>query len=207
VTYRAFRKFERGLAICVTSPHLLVAEVSTDCVLSNTAVVFAIAGRAAFALLQSRVHEVWARSFASTLEDRLRYTPSDCFETFPLPPGYAAVPALEEAGRAYLDYRAALMIARDQGMTPTYNRFHKAADEAEDIAELRRLHGVMDAVVLQAYGWEDLADRAQAQFLEEAGEDDHQYRGRLFWPAAFRDELLARLLRLNEDRAVEERRL
>ncbi len=186
------------------SPHLAIAFVPARQVLAKTLAVFALSTHAAFATLQSRVHEVWARFFASTLEDRLRYTPSDCFETFPLPPGYADAPALEAVGRAYHDHRAALMIARDQGMTPTYNRFHTRADDAADIATLRGLHHAMDDAVLRAYGWDDLADRAVAQFLDEHSEDDHRYQGRLFWPAPFRDALLARLLRLNEERAMVE---
>ncbi|WP_244646962.1 Eco57I restriction-modification methylase domain-containing protein [Sphingomonas sp. CFBP 8760] len=186
------------------SPHLSFAMVPAGICLAKTLAVFALSTHAAFATLQSRVHEVWARFFASTLEDRLRYTPSDCFETFPLPPGYADAPALEAAGRAYHDHRAALMIARDQGMTPTYNRFHARADDAADIVTLRGLHHAMDDAVLRAYGWDDLADRAAAQFLDEHSEDDHRYQGRLFWPAPFRDALLARLLRLNEERAMAE---
>jgi len=97
------------------------------------------------------------------------------------------------------------MIARDQGMTPTYNRFHARTDDAADIVELRRLHHAMDEAVLRAYGWDDLASAAAPQFLDEASEDDHRYQGRLFWPAPFRDALLARLLRLNEERAMAER--
>jgi hypothetical protein len=187
------------------SPHLAIAMVPATICLAKTLAVFTLSTHAAFASLQSRVHEVWTRFFASTLEDRLRYTPSDCFETFPLPPGYADAPDLDAAGQAYHDHRAALMIARDQGMTPTYNRFHTAADQADDIAELRRLHAVMDGAVLRAYGWDDLAERAVPEHLAE-DEPDHQYRGRLHWPAAFRDELLARLLLLNRERAVAEAR-
>ncbi len=189
------------------SPHLAIARVSSRQVLAKTLAVFAFSTHAAFATLQSRVHEVWARFFASSMKDDLRYTPSDCFETFPLPPGYAEAPDLEAAGQAYHDHRAALMIARGQGMTPTYNRFHARAEDAGDIVALRRLHGDMDRAVLRAYGWDDLAERAAPVFLDEGTEDDHQYQGRLFWPAAFRDELLARLLRLNEQRAAAERSL
>ena len=39
-----------------------------------------------FASLQCRVHEFWARFFCVTMKDDLRYTPTDCFETFPFPP-------------------------------------------------------------------------------------------------------------------------
>jgi hypothetical protein len=186
---------------CGATPHIAFARVPSAGCFANTLAVFALSTHAAFATLQSRVHELWARFFGSSMKDDLRYTPSDCFETFPLPPGYADAPELEEVGRAYHDHRAALMIAAAQGMTPTYNRFHRAGEEAADIAELRRLHDAMDRAVLRAYGWDDLAESAHPLFLDAESEDDHRYQGRLFWPAPFRDALLARLLRLNEERA------
>jgi len=192
---------------CGATPHVAFARLPNGSVFSHTTAIFAFDSLAAFATLQSRVHEVWTRFFASTLEDRLRYTPSDCFETFPLPPGHADALDLEAAGRAYHDHRAALMIARDQGMTPTYNRFHRATDTQDDIATLRDLHHAMDRAVLAAYGWDDLAAEAAPVFLDAESEDDHRYQGRLFWPAPFRDAVLARLLKLNEERVRMERML
>ena len=73
----------------------------------------------------------------------------------------------------------------------------------------------MDRAVLRAYAasastpedaaaWNDLADRAEPIFLDETNEDDHTYQGRLFWPSAFRDEVLSRLLALNAERAAAE---
>jgi hypothetical protein len=62
----------------------------------------------------------------------------------------------------------------------------------------------MDRAVLRAYGWDDLAARAEPAFLDETNEDDHTYQGRLFWPSAFRDEVLARLLALNAERHADE---
>ena len=127
--------------------------------------------------------------------------------------------ALEAVGDAYHAHRAALMIAANKGMTKTYNRLHDPHDKAADIVELRRLHAMMDDAVLRAYGWGDLAARAHPgdprngiargedapRFLTEDDEDDHKYQNRLFWPAPFRDELLARLLKLNEERAAAEK--
>jgi hypothetical protein len=168
-------------------------------------VVFAFEGFAPFVGLQSRPHEIWARFFASSMKDDLRYTPSDCFATFPFPDGFETSPRLEAAGRAYHDHRAALMIARNEGMTKTYNRFHDPDEWAEDIVRLRELHAEMDLAVLYAYGWDDLAARAEPIFLDETNEDDHTYQGRLFWPSAFRDEALARLLALNAECAKAER--
>jgi hypothetical protein len=40
----------------------------------------------------------------------------------------------------------------------------------------------MDRAVLEAYGWHDLAARAEPIFLDETNEDDHTYQSRLFWP-------------------------
>lgn len=200
--YKTIGSLSHVLAInCGATPHLCFARLATGPTFSHTLAVFALPTFSAFATLQSRVHEVWTRFFASTLEDRLRYTPSDCFETFPLPPGYADAPALEHAGQRYHNARAALMIARGQGMTPTYNRFHRATDQADDIVSLRALHHEIDRAVLTAYGWGDLAEAAAPVFLEAEHEDDHRYQRRLFWPAPFRDAVLARLLRLNEERA------
>lgn len=217
--YRAISKLDSVLITCRVSPHLSLTTVPAAQVFGESVDVFALSTRSAFATLQSRVHEVWARFFASSMKDDLRYTPSDCFETFPLPPGHDSATTLEAAGEAYHAHRAAMMVATDKGMTKTYNRFHDPLDKAADIVELRRLHAMMDDAVLRAYGWDDLADRAHAgdpdngiaqgedaaRFLTEDDEDDHKYQNRLFWPAPFRDELLARLLKLNEERAAAEK--
>jgi type II restriction/modification system DNA methylase subunit YeeA len=40
-----------------------------------------------FGILHSRFHELWSLRMGTSLEDRPRYTPSTCFETFPLPCG------------------------------------------------------------------------------------------------------------------------
>ena len=120
------------------------------------------------------------------------------------------------AGQTYLDLRAALMTVREEGMTQTYNRFHDPAQQTADIVRLREFHAEMDRAVLRAYAasasneedaarWSSLADRAEPIFLDVTNEDDHTYQGRLFWPSAFRDEVLSRLLALNAERAAAER--
>ncbi len=98
------------------------------------------------------------------------------------------------------------MSTRNEGLTKTYNRFHNRTETSADIIRLRELHAAMDGAVLRAYGWNDLADRANAEYLDERNEDDHKHQDRFFWPAHFRDEVLARLLELNSQRAEEDRR-
>ena len=90
------------------------------------------------------------------MKDDLRYTPSDCFETFPFPDGWEARQPLEATGQAYYEHRAALMIRNNEGMTKTYNRFHDPYENEPDISQLRELHAAMDRTVLDAYGWTDI---------------------------------------------------
>ena len=45
------------------------------------------------------------------------------------------------------------MIKHEEGITPTYNRFHDPNEIDPDIVKLRQLHEVMDRAVLDAYGW------------------------------------------------------
>jgi len=218
--YRAIAPLERVLVRSLTSTQFpTFTFLEGGRVYDQTLVVWATPEHKQQALLSSRAHEVWVRFLGATMKDDSRYNIADCFETFPFPTGFESDPALEAAGRAYHDHRAALMVARNEGMTKTYNRFHDPDEQTEDIVRLRELHAAMDRAVLRAYGWGDLAGRAEAVFLERPAdengkgyrpgepEDDHTYQGRLFWPSDFRDEVLARLLALNAERHAEEVRL
>ena len=176
-------------------------------VYGESLIVFPLTNHAAFCGLQSRPHELWSRSFGSSMKDDLRYTPSDCFETFPFPPDWHTRQDLEAPGKAYYDYRATLMIDNNEGLTKTYNRFHDPNEDTPTIAKLRDLHTAMDRAVLNAYGWQDI--HTDCAFLldyeidkEEWGAKKKPYRYR--WPNEVRDEVLARLLELNAQRAAAE---
>lgn len=177
---------------------------------AESLVVIALPTQAAFAGLQSRVHEVWARLMGSSIKDDLRYTPSDCFETFPFPADFETRPALEMAGQAYYDFRAALMVRNDEGLTKTYTRFHDPGEMSSAIVELRRLHDAMDRVVLDAYGWTNLHPVCDffPEFDDEDSDDEEsdgkKKRFRYRWPDELRDDVLARLLVMNQQRYEEE---
>jgi hypothetical protein len=195
--------FDRVLAMGRHATHHTLGLQSNQTIFSDALSIFLKNTYYDFALLQSRIHEVWAKFLGSSLKDDPRYIPEDCYETFPFPTG-ATIAECEERGRDYYNRRGSLMIARNEGMTRTYNRFHDVNENATDLRELRRLHADMDRAVLRAYCWDDLADNVEAAFLNEDTEDDHVYQGRLFWPSDFRDEVLARLLALNAERHSEE---
>lgn len=142
-------------------------------------------------VVQSTVDEIWVRMMASSMKDDLRYTPSDCFETFPFPTDYERDPALEAAGREYYEFRASLMIRNNQGLTKTYNLFHNPEEQSADFKKLRALHHTMDRAVLDAYGWKEIQPIPQheAEFEEEQVDDDElsstkkpKRKYRLRWP-------------------------
>jgi type II restriction/modification system DNA methylase subunit YeeA len=59
-----------------------------ECVLADhQLVVTAREDDATFGILHSRFHELWSLRLGTSLEDRPRYTPTTCFETFPFPAG------------------------------------------------------------------------------------------------------------------------
>jgi hypothetical protein len=201
---------DRVFAISCVSPWLAFGEIDSRVVASHAAVVVADESPSTFATIQSRPHEVWTLFMASSLEDRLRYTPSDCFETFPFPEDYETNEHLKAAGRKYYDFRSDLMIRNDEGLTKTYNRFHDPNEDSAGIQRLRELHATMDRVVLDAYGWQDIQPVCDffPEFDDEEEEEDggrpkkKKYRYR--WPEDIHDEVLARLLDLNRQRALEE---
>ena len=188
------------------SPHHAFAIVDGGSVYAQGLNVFAFNDFFNFGILQSRTHEIWCRFAGTSLEDRLTYVTDDCFKTFPYPDNDSECSGTENNSSLYYVHRAALMVARDEGMTKTYNRFHNRDERSEDIKRLRELHAAMDRAVLLAYGWDDLAASAEPQWLDAENEAEHAYQGRLFWPSAFRDEVLGRLLALNAERAEIERR-
>ncbi len=206
--YIAIRGLDRVLVISRVGQQAAFTFLPGKLVYAESTIVFPFDTAAAFCALQSRPHETWARFFGSSMKDDLRYTPSDCLETFPFPDDWEEHPALEEAGEAYYDFRAALIVENDEGMTKTYNRFHDPDERDPRIAELRRLHATMDRAVLDAYGWDDI--RTDCEFLLDY-EIDEETQGRrkkpwrYRWPDGIRDEVLARLLALNAERARRER--
>ena len=101
------------------------------------------------------------------------------------------------------------MLDNDEGMTRTYNRFHDIYETDPRIVDLRELHAAMDRAVLDAYGWTDISTDCHFVLdyaIDEAtwGRKKKPYRYR--WPDTGRDEVLARLLALNAERAAAEDR-
>jgi hypothetical protein len=191
--YKTIAGFDRVLAVAATSRTLAFAFVPSTVVHSHATYVFAFDDASALAVLQSSVHESWARQRGSSMRGDLRYTPSSCFDTFPFPPDAAS---LEESGALYDKHRRSIMAVRHEGLTKIYNRFHNPEEAAEDIRTLRNLHVEMDHAVAKTYGWNDL----------DLGHGFHETKQGLRFTVSepARREILDRLLQLNHERYEEE---
>jgi len=206
----ALAVLDKALVCSRVATHNAFVFLPATWIFSDAINVFAFAGSEAFAILQSRVHEIWARFFSSSMKDDLRYSPTDCFETFPLPANWQSNQMLQLIGEEYYSYRANLMIRTGKGLTETYNRFHSQTETDTEIVKLRELHAKMDRAVLDAYGWTDLQPRLDFILDYEDKEDDEipssdrKKPWRYRWVDEDRDEVLARLLELNRIRAEEE---
>jgi hypothetical protein len=79
-----------------------------------------------YAVVQSGIHEIWGRKYSGTLETRLSYSPSECFDTFAFPAGQwqHPNPDLAALGERYHEHRRDLMLRLWLGLTDIYNLFH-----------------------------------------------------------------------------------
>jgi type II restriction/modification system DNA methylase subunit YeeA len=89
-------------------------------------VVFARDDEAAFGLLHSRIHEIWAlrQGTAIGVGNDPRYTPTTCFETFPFPEGLtpnlpASTYADDPRAQRIADAARSLVEARDRWLNPS----------------------------------------------------------------------------------------
>jgi hypothetical protein len=170
-------------------------------------VVFALHAYPLYSILSSSLHEIWAWEYGSTLGGHtLRYSPTDCFETFPFPD---RTDTLEAIGERYYTHRQTIMQTRQQGLTKTYNRFHDPTCTDPDIQTLRDLHIQMDKAVAAAYGWHDLiSPRSPGRGAggEGLNHDFHDTKQGLRFTISetARREILDRLLALNHQRYAEE---
>jgi SAM-dependent methyltransferase len=196
--YEALKPLKRCLVTAIVSKHLILSFQPTNRIFAHKLYVFPFDSNTHFAILQSRIHVPWARLLSSTLETRLNYSASDCFETFPFPhpDPRAVLPELEVVGAALDEARAAFMLETAQGLTKTYNALKDPACTDQRILHLRKLHERLDRAVLDAYGWGELEVPAYCPRT-----DAEQARVR-----AFGDELIERLFALNETRHKEEMR-
>jgi hypothetical protein len=182
----------RYIATVETAKHRAFVFINNPILAEGKLVVIASDDAYILAVLSSGIHITWALAAGSTLEDRPVYNKTRCFDPFPFP---ICTEEQKERIRKLgedLDAHRKRQQAQHPGLTITemYNVLEKLRrdeplNERERVTHadglvsvLRQIHDELDAAVFDAYGW----------------------------PASLTDEeVLERLVRLNAERAAEER--
>jgi type II restriction/modification system DNA methylase subunit YeeA len=220
--HKALKGLRRFIATPRVSKHRLFTWLEYPSYPDSALIVFAREDDYFFGLLHSRLHEVWALNQGTQLREKesgFRYTPTTCFETFPFPvptveqeaaiataakklealrtawlnpPEWTREEILEFLGSVDGPWARYIYEQDERGIgTVRYPRLIPKGDEAAELLAKRTLtnlynerptwldlaHRSLDEVVFAAYGWE---------------------------PTLSDDEILARLLELNQQRAEEQ---
>jgi len=124
--YNNIKDNDSVFVVCRVTKHLCFSKVSAGYVYDIGTNTLKFQEFKPFSIIQSTLHECWARKYGSSLETRLRYTNEDCFENFPFPQNLKVdqEKQLENIGFSYHDYRGKLMLGVKLGLTKTYNLFH-----------------------------------------------------------------------------------
>ncbi len=139
----------RYLATPTVSKHRLFVWLDGRVLPDHQLIVFARADDVFFGVLHSRPHEVWALAQGTRLETRPRYTPTTCFETFPMPkPTPAQEQAIAAAAKMLDDARKNWLGDRSDKTRTLTNLYNKKPTWLQDA------HRALDAAVFAAYGWD-----------------------------------------------------
>ncbi|MFH1737702.1 MAG: type IIL restriction-modification enzyme MmeI [bacterium] len=191
------RPFDRVLVIARTSKTGAFVFIPNSYVMSDAMVVFARSDYLFFSILQSNIHVAYAWQYSSKLKADLRYSHSDCFETFPFPEKSKCNTVLEKVGEQFHSTRDAFLKANRVGLTGFYQRFHNPTDKDPELNNLRDLQITLDKEVLKAYEFEDIDPGHNFHPVAYLPEDD---RIRFTINEQARLEVLHRLARINDDR-------
>jgi hypothetical protein len=192
----------RYIATVETAKHrtfqFLDAEIAPD----NKLVSIALADAFHLGVLSSQTHLAWAFATGSTLDDRPVYVKTTGFEKFPFPVATAeqttrirdlaeqldAHRKHQQATHASLTLTGMYNVLEKLKSGEALNAKEKTIHEQGLVSVLKTLHDELDAAVLDAYGWRDLAAPLANPSLKEAASET----------------LLVRLVALNAERAAEE---
>ncbi|WP_422449528.1 MULTISPECIES: Eco57I restriction-modification methylase domain-containing protein [unclassified Endozoicomonas] len=125
-------------------------------VFNEKIVVFSFSEYGWLGFLNSTLINEWIWKHSSRLKMDLNFSPSDAFETLPLPDRDQIVSSLNVLGERLHQQRQASMELRGIGLTKFNNLVHSGNCNDQDISDFRRTLVCIDQKVLDLYGWTDI---------------------------------------------------
>jgi hypothetical protein len=188
--FSSMRGKGRILACSRTSKYLVMSFIDENWIPSDGVGLFQFNDYSSFAIMQSSIHETWARHQSGKLEQRLTYNFSKAFATFPWPDDSPIVPVAEEF------YLLREQYCRDNSLclTDFYNTVHDESKNGRVIERLRSQIAEIDIAVMESYGWQDLQLKHDFYDVTYLAVND---RRRFTICEEARRDILKRLTRLN----------
>jgi hypothetical protein len=197
------KPLKRVLACSEVTKYLNFVFVPNDYVFMDRVDVIAFEEWEQFGVLQSSLHEAWARKQSSRLETRLKYSPGNAFATYPFASTVLEGKNSDLSGISefFHDLRINIMRLEGIGLTKLYNWFHDPQNLKPEINQMRELQQEIDYCVAASYGWTDLNMGHDFQRVAYLPENDSL---RFTISEESRLEILRRLTLLNQERYKEE---
>ena len=206
----ALKGLSRYIATVETSKHRVFLFLDKSILPDNMLVNVAVDDASILGVLSSTLHVTWSLRQGGRLGfgNDPRYNKTRCFETFPFPdlpesnPLTAKIRALGEQLDAHRKrqqaahpdltltnlYNVVEKLRREESLTDKDRKIH----DDGFAAVLKQIHDELDAAVLAAYGWSDLATKTPLADRLARGDE------------ALEQAILMRLVALNHERAAEE---
>ncbi|NUQ78978.1 MAG: class I SAM-dependent DNA methyltransferase [Polyangiaceae bacterium] len=177
----AIRRLKHVLVIPCVSPHILVSRQRASICFDHQLMVVTLQDYYHFGILQSRLHEIWARARGSTLKGDLRYTNTTIFETFPFPlqrwGNYDAhtPPSTDKATRvatlaqAFDKLRTTTCKEHGLGLTKIHNQL-----KAGELPELQRAYDALNEAVATCYGFPQGVFQDEKETLRRLLQRNHE---------------------------------
>jgi len=165
----ALRGLPRFMATPGVAKHRIFVWVKPEVLCNQGTLVVARDDDYFFGVLQSRIHELWARGTGTQLreaESGFRYTPTSTFETFPFPWAPGTEPVTDPHVGVIANAAHEIVRLRDNWITPS--DASDATLRERTLTNLYNLspawlitvHAALDRAVCDAYGWPyDLSDQ------------------------------------------------
>ncbi len=204
----------RYIASPAVAKHRVFVWLDKSELADHALLVFGRDDDASFGILHSRMHELWSLRLGTSLEDRPRYTPTTCFETFPFPEGLT--PNLQPADST--NSHAAAIAAAAKRLNELRTNWLNPPEWVDVVPEV--VAGYPDRIIAKPEFAKAIKERTltnlynarakgEAQWLSDAHRAlDAAVAAAYGWtdytPAMADEEILRRLLALNLARAASE---
>jgi hypothetical protein len=188
------------VSVCaLVTKHFCLTTVSNSMVFAHKLAVVADDTQFFVGLLGSSVCEVWIRSRSGRMGFGLNFSPSDSFETLPLPEAnFETIAAL---GNSLNKLRRSICGDRNEGLTQIINNIHDEGNIDSSANDLRDLQVKLDNAVLGSYAWLDIQLDHGFYAISDLPENDNV---RFTISEEARIKILGRLAYLNKNRYEDE---